>query len=270
MGDKDLFIYYEDIDKVNSIKDIEINLIMNLGNYSNLFTMKNKLEEAKNKIINKNLNVKNFFIVSYFYEEIIEYIVNMPNFAFVSFIDEEDYRVEISEFTDEEKSHIVGYKSVNSGVGIIFYKMIGIKNLIIDAPLLNDEQNLRMLRGLGYNNLFATPNVMLYGGNQDPTWIRPEGVSLYKKYITNFILNCNNKVNIDTVIRAYTQEEWIGKISDIIVGAEENKYIVNTHNLFSYEFDHKRMNCRANCHTCPSCDRAVDYINRLKAVFKDE
>ena len=54
MTDKNLFIYYDDLIKAKRISNVELSIIINLTNYKNLFTIKKKLEEIKNNLINKN------------------------------------------------------------------------------------------------------------------------------------------------------------------------------------------------------------------------
>ena len=58
----------------------------------------------------------------------LEYIEDLELYTYITFADEENYRVEISNLTDSQKEHIVGASPVSSGVGIVFYKTIGIKN----------------------------------------------------------------------------------------------------------------------------------------------
>lgn len=270
MADKNLFICYNDLIKAKRVSNTELSVIINLTSYKNLFTIKKKLEEIKNNLINKNIKIKKLFIISYYYKELIEYIENLELYTYITFADEEDYRVEISNLTDTQKEHIVGATPVNSGVGIVFYKTIGIKNLIIETPLLNDEQNLVMLKELGYNNLFTIPNKIEYYNTIDSNWIRPEAISLYKKLIPNYILVFDNDVNIDTVIAAYASEQWIGNIGDIVTNINKESEFAKTNNLLSYSFDKRRMSCRANCHACINCKRDLDYINRIKNLLIKE
>ena len=267
MTDKNLFIYYDDLIKAKRISNVELSVIINLTNYKNLFTIKKKLEEIKNNLINKNIKLKNLFIISYYYKELLEYVEDLELYTYITFADEENYRVEISNLTDSQKEHIVGASPVSSGVGIVFYKTIGIKNLIIESPLLNDEQNLALLKDLGYNNLFAIPNKIEYYNTIDSNWIRPEAISIYKKSIPNYILVFDEFVNIDTVIAAYASEQWIGNIGDIVTNIDKESEFAKTTNLLSYAFDKRRMNCRANCHSCINCKRDLDYINRIKNLL---
>lgn len=265
--DKNIFIYYDDLLKMKRPSNLELNIIINLTNYKNIFIIKKKLEEIKNKITNKQINIKSLFIISYYFKELLPILDNEDIFTYISFADEENFRVEISQLSDEYKKHIVGATAVNSGVGIVFYKMIGIKNLIIETPLLNDEENLKLLQELEYNNLFVIPNRIEYQDTIDPNWIRPEAVSLYKKYIKNYILAFDDRVNVDTVVRAYISEKWIGKIRSIVTNIDIESELANVDNILSYTFDKRRMNCHGDCHRCIKCSRDINYINRIKNLL---
>lgn len=262
--EKNIFIYYNDLIKAKRLSNIKLSVIIDLTSYKNIYIINNKLSEIKNNLINKNINIDKIFIISYYYKELIEYIEGSDIYTFITFVDEQEHRLEISNLTNEQKEHLVGATSVNSGVQIVFYKVIGIKNLIIESPLLNDENNLQMLNNLGYNNLFAIPNKFEFDGIIDSNWIRPEGISLYKKFIPNYILSFDKNTNIDTVINAYASEKWIGNIGDIVTNISKNSKIAKTSNILSYAFDKRRMNCGAECHRCIHCERDIDYINRIK------
>lgn len=270
MSDKNLFIHYDDLLKAKKINNIKLSVIFDLTSYKNIDIIKEKLIELKKTLINKNINVQKLFIISYYYKELIDYIEDIDLFTYVTFADEENFRVEISNLTDEQKKHIVGASPVSSGVGIVFYKVIGIKNLIVESPLLNDEQNLELLNELEYNDLFVVPNRLEYTNTIDPNWIRPEAVTLYKKLIPNYILSFDETTNVDTVIRAYTTEKWIGNIGDIVSNIDKEHYIAKTPNSLPYSFDKGRMSCGANCHSCIRCERGFDYINRMKDILTYE
>lgn len=270
MEDKNIFILYEDLMKTKRLSNTELCVILDLTQYEDIDSVKKFLKKASKKIISKGVIIKKFLFISYYYKEIFDFLSDMKIYSFVSFVDEEEHREEISDLKDEDKEHIVGINSVNSGVGIVFYKVIGIKNIIIESPLLNDEQNLKMLKELGYNNLFTIPNIKLYSDIIDSNWIRPEGITLYKNVIPNYILYFSEKNNIDTVITAYLREKWLGKVGDMLITIKDDDILNNTTNILPYTFDIRRMNCRAECHNCIKCERDIDYINRITRKSKKE
>lgn len=270
MTEKNLFINYNDLMKTKRTSNLELSVIIDLTNYKNIFIIKEKLEEIKINLINKGIQIKNLLIITNYYKELLDIVENSEIYVFITFADEEEHRTEISQLSDSQKQHIIGATPVNSGVGIVFYKIIGIKNLIIESPLLNNENNLKLLQTLGYNNLFTIPNRLTYDNIIDANWIRPEAVSLYKNLIPNYILSFDENVNIDTVIMAYSREEWIGKIGDIVTNIDTEGTLAQTQNVLSYTFDKRRMSCNADCHSCIHCERDIDYINRIHKILKKE
>lgn len=269
MNDKNIFVHYDDLIKAKRLGDKKISVIIDLTNYKNIFIIKEELDKIKEKLINKSINIDKIFITSFYYKELLEFIINNKIFTFVSFLDEDNFRVEISQLDDSYKEHIVGLHPVNSGVGVVLYKVIGIKNIILESPILNNEINIKMLNELGYNNLFAFPNVVKYKGDIDSNWIRPEAITLYKKLIPNYVLFFDEDSNVDAIINAYYNEQWLGKLGDIIINSKDTT-IENVNNILPYSFDKRRMSCEANCHSCIKCNRDLDYVNRMKNLLIKE
>lgn len=184
------------------------------------------------------------------------------------FYNEDQKRAAISTLKEELRERIIGIHTCSTGVEILRYRAIGISNIVLASPFINDDVELQMLEKIGYT-IFAVPNYNNNFGSQiDSNWIRPESIELYN-CINNWILVSDKTKNIDTIISAYTQKQWIGKISDFLVNFDKsfNTYR-NLNNLLSPTFDVRRTVCRGECLNCNKCEK--EFIFSQKFTGQEE
>lgn len=182
---------------------------------------------------------------------------------YYSFNNEEEIRQYIETMPEDVKKRVIGKKICKSGVDILSYRAIGISNIFISSPIINDSSQLEMLKKIGYT-LFCVPNYNRnFGSEIDPSWIRPEAVSLYDN-INDWILECCQSMNINTIYNAYSKGAWLGSIKDFLVGFNESYNIYrNTRNMLIPTFDFKRVHCRADCLNCNKCIREFNLTKNI-------
>lgn len=179
--------------------------------------------------------------------------LNYHKDIFYMFYNEDDYYEEISNLDNDMKKQIIGAQVCSYGVQILKYRALGISNVFVASPFINDDTELNMLKSIGYN-LYAVPNMNnSFGEVIDSNWIRPEGIKYYPS-INNWILATSENSNINTIFSAYLEETWIGNIGDYLVNFNNslNKYN-NYPNILLPSFDMKRAYCKAECLSCNSC-----------------
>lgn len=183
---------------------------------------------------------------------------------FYCFHNEEDFREEIGALEHELKSQIIGYKVCATGIDILMHRFNGISNIIVTSPFLNDENELQMLKKLGYR-IFATANQSNpYKEFVSPCWIRPEGIPLYEETINDFFIVSDENVNINVALNAYISNGYLGDIKDFLVGFNiASNTFRDSVNLITGPFDYKRTVCKADCMRCKTCEREFELAKQL-------
>lgn len=215
-----------------------------------------------------NNNVKKIILKMDYQENLFKNIDITDNIYFI-FNNEEslDIRMSIMELSDTIKKHIIGKKICTTGVDILLYRVIGIKNIFVGSPLINDADELKMLQKIGYT-LYAIPNIInSLIGFRDPNWIRPEGIKLYPN-INNWVLYSSDNKNIKTILNAYYKGGYVGPVKNYLINFD-NSYNkdINIINFFNPTFDIKKTICKANCQYCDSCNRELQ-INHQMTNYK--
>lgn len=245
--DKTLYIKEEALTKTNT--NIPLGVILNVKSDSNYLEKVVSLVETDKHII-KSLIIDTEYVEGMHFIE--------KDNVFYRFTNEEDVRDSIWSLPDEKKARIIGARLCSSGVHILSYKIIGITNIQITTPLINNVEFLRNLKSGNYR-LFCTANVnSTVKGVIDPSWIRPEGLYQFDGIMEDFILETSDKTNVDFILSSYSKGESIGLIRDFIVGFENyDKRYINCPNLLNMTFDVSRLNCGADCLFCRQCERSV-------------
>lgn len=263
------FIDYKENDKIIS-ETIPYGIIIDLLELGekriNIFL--NKLYQNPDFL---KKNVKKIILKTEYNKELFNNIVSLDNIYFIFNNEEEiENRLSIMQLSDEIKSHIIGKRICTTGVDILLYRAIGIKNIFIGSPLINDADELKMLEKIGYT-LYAIPNIInpLIGFN-DPNWIRPEGIKLYPN-IHNWILYSNEEKNIKIILESYYKGGYIGKIKNFLINFDTsyNSYL-NIENFLNPTFDIKRTICKGKCQFCDSCNRELKINNQITAYKTEE
>lgn len=253
---KTLYIYQGELEKVKGTYPLGVIIDATKADAN--------LQEAQSLLSSEKYHIKSVVITTVFQPNKTK-IYTVDN-LYYRFVNEEEVREEIYNLTDEEKAHIIGNKLCHTGVDILMYGAIGIKNVIIRSPFINDKDNLKDLHDNCNWKFWAIPNYDegYYGGFIDPNILRPEATSIYKDIIDNYVLLTSPRVTVNSVLAAYSREEAIGNLSDYIVNFNriDNPYR-DTPNLLTIAFDEKRAHCRAECTHCNNCNRYLESINIL-------
>ena len=262
-NEKIFYIKYDEINNIESMKkpigviiDIDVDDLDNLKKiYSNII---NEHKIIIQKVIFKmDIN-----------EELSKHLFINDNVYFY-IKNEEENRDLIDKMDAQLKKQIIGKKVCTCGIDILLYRSIGIHNIIVSSPLINDKKELEMLEKIGYN-LFVIPNYSnaILKEVLDPSWIRPEGIRYYPN-IKNWVIVSNKLVNINTALRSYIREQWIGPLASIIVNFD-NPFNVfrDSENLLAGTFDIRRSMCEGNCLNCNKCNKEFMVIKKL--IEKEE
>lgn len=203
-------------------------------------------------------------------EELLANIIPCDN-VYYQFTNEDEHTREIIYRMEDEKlrSRFIGNNICKTGIDILSYRIIGISNIMIGSPIINSRSQLEMLEKIGYT-LFAIPNHLdnLTNAVSNPNWIRPEAIKFYPN-INNWILSTDS-IKPATAFRAYNSGIWLGKLSDVIDGFDNE---ANPHkdmkNFLIPTFDIKRTTCRGECLSCQKCQKEF-VVNNLFTEKKEK
>lgn len=92
-------------------------------------------------------------------------------------------------------------------------------------------------------------------------WIRPEDTRFYEKYVDTFELY-NEDDKLSAIYEIYTKRVWQGKISEIIMDAEDLE--VQNDTMPPY-FGDVRINCGQRCFfgSCAACEANIDFAKAM-------
>lgn len=144
--------------------------------------------------------------------------------------------------------------------------------ILISAPLsfsLNKIKNktnipLRLVPNLACDDYIPRING-LYG-----SWIRPEDIELYEKYIKTCEFSTPDLSKEATFLHVYKDNaEWPGNLNLLITNLDiniDNKLIPN-------DFGSTRANCGQRCmenNTCHYCETAIIFANTLRSYARNK
>lgn len=158
---------------------------------------------------------------------------------------------------------------------------LGVSQVLLDAPLFFDLEKVKNICGDGvelraivnkcYNN-YMTRKDGICG-----TYIRPEDITMYSKYINHFEFDAKNLTQERILYNVYTKDTfWPDNLNILLTNFNVN---VNNRGFeglpepyHEKSFAERRMNCKQICqqdpYRCKFCYTVIDFINAVQKKMK--
>lgn len=162
----------------------------------------------------------------------------------------------------------------------VFYSMrkLGAKDIYIVESLAFDLLSLSDLTDIYGTRIRVFPDIAQSARGtrslipeETKFWIRPEDVELYEKYVDVFEI-CRTDSRQSVVYEIYKQQQWRGKINDLILDLNLN---INNTNIDPH-FGQHRINCRKKCMIgkCNLCSEICELAKKFNLagieIIKDK
>ena len=164
------------------------------------------------------------------------------------------------------KHYITSYDELNTVIAL------GAEYALVGAPLFFEMKNLKRFN----IKIRAIPNLAYFDGYIREngvlgTWIRPEDLELYDKYVDTIEFFAETANKEELLAQIYLEKkEWLGAMSNII----HNFGNVNAfNNMFDEDVAKRRLNCGQRCQrtgTCHSCYWALNLADPEKLKHYDK
>lgn len=126
----------------------------------------------------------------------------------------------------------------------------------ISKILHNNNIKVRVFPNICQSSFSQTPSMKTF-------FIRPEDIPIYSTFVDVFEL-VSDQERQEVIFKIYKQEQWFGKISDIIPtfhGELDSKYLLGTFGII-------RSKCGKRClykpGSCGICDRFIEVANTFE------
>ena len=144
-------------------------------------------------------------------------------------------------------------------------KELGVSQFLLDAPLYFDLESvykfeipIRLVANLAYDS-----SIIPVGEGRKGTYIRPEDIQYYEKYVKTIEFFSTNLKQEEILFDIYkNKQHWPGNLTKII----NNLKSPVDNRALPAEFAAARMCCRQNCMrngTCKFCDTAFIFCKTL-------
>ena len=141
---------------------------------------------------------------------------------------------------------------------------MGVSQVLVDGPMffsIKDIKNrapeveIRMVANDCYNNYIPRDNGIV------GTYVRPEDVEYYSKYISHMEFRTNDLEKERTLVKIYKRGYWPGNLNLLL-----NKLNYDIDNRgFDEQFAERRINCHQKCQEgrCHYCDIIFSLITNI-------
>lgn len=126
----------------------------------------------------------------------------------------------------------------------------------VSTLLHNNNIKVRVFPNICQSSFSETPSIKTF-------FIRPEDIDIYSIFVDVFEL-ISDKERQEILFKVYKQEQWFGKIQEIIPtfkGELDSKYLLNTFGVI-------RSRCGKRCmykpESCSICDRFIELSDTFK------
>ena len=183
-----------------------------------------------------------------------------------------------------KEAHENGYKAFWSYPASTFWELRGLLDLqvdqvLLDAPLYFNLIKVKNICGEVEIRLVVNKCINNYMMRKDGicgTYVRPEDVEVYEKYVSHMEFDTSDLQNERTLYKVYAeQKNWPGNLNLLLTYLNENVdnrgfELLPVEDDDKHYFAHRRLNCGQRCQEDPTrCNYCVKAFNLINAIDKN-